>query len=301
MQTNTAHTNWKGNTGGTPWMQRTLVRLFGVLDVRIVYAFVALVIPFYMLFVPKGYLAQYRFFRQCFGYGPVKAFRHVYLNHYTFGKIIMDRFAVYGGQMFTFHIDGEALYLQKLACPEGFVQVSAHVGNAEIAGYLLPFSGKKIHALVFGGETQTVMNNRAKAFAGNKVCMVPVMEDMSHIFALNNALQNGDIVSMPGDRLFGSTKGLPCTFMGRKAQLPVGPFMMALQRNVSMVMLYVMKEKAYHYHVYVQEIRVDQNPNKPLTKRQQLENMAQQFATSMEAMVRKYPTQWFNYFDFWNQ
>lgn len=300
MKTNTEHTNWKGNTGGTPWMQRSLVRLFGVLDVRILYAVMALVVPFYMLFAPKGYWAQYRFFRQCFGFGSLKSFRYVYLNHYAFGKVILDRFAVYGGQKFLFKIDGEALYLQKLAQPDGFVQVSSHIGNSEIAGYLLPFSGKKIHALVFGGETETVMSNRAKAFAGNQVCMVPVMPDMSHIFTLNNALQQGDIVSMPGDRLFGSTKGLPCTFMGRQAQLPVGPFIMALQRNVSLVTLYVMKEKAYHYHVYVNEIALPLQADN-LTKRQQLAYMAQQFASGMEQMVKKYPTQWFNYFDFWNQ
>jgi predicted LPLAT superfamily acyltransferase len=61
-----------------------------------------------------------------------------------------------------------------------------------------------------------------------------------------------------------------------------------------------MKEKAYHYHVYVNEIALPLQADN-LTKRQQLAYMAQQFASGMEQMVKKYPTQWFNYFDFWNQ
>jgi predicted LPLAT superfamily acyltransferase len=29
--------------------------------------------------------------------------------------------------------------------------------------------------------------------------------------------------------------------------------------------------------------------------------MAQNFADRLETIVRRYPTQWFNYFDFWEQ
>jgi predicted LPLAT superfamily acyltransferase len=37
-------------------------------------------------------------------------------------------------------------------------------------------------------------------------------------------------------------------------------------------------------------------------KRQQLlEAFAQEFADSIELMVRKYPLQWFNYYNFWKE
>ena len=64
------------------------------------------VIPFYMLFAHKGYISMYHFFRQRFGYGPMKSFVHVYLNHYAFGKVILDRFAVYSGRKFQIEIEG---------------------------------------------------------------------------------------------------------------------------------------------------------------------------------------------------
>jgi len=35
--------------------------------------------------------------------------------------------------------------------------------------------------------------------------------------------------------------------------------------------------------------------------REQMSQMAQNFAENLEEIVRKYPTQWFNYFDFWKQ
>jgi predicted LPLAT superfamily acyltransferase len=30
-----------------------------------------------------------------------------------------------------------------------------------------------------------------------------------------------------------------------------------------------------------------------------MQQLAQAFATQLEDIVRRYPTQWFNYFDFW--
>ena len=65
------HTGWQGSTDGTPWMQRTLIRLFRVLPLGVLYGCMALVIPFYMLFA-KGFRASYRFFRKRMGYPAVK-------------------------------------------------------------------------------------------------------------------------------------------------------------------------------------------------------------------------------------
>ena len=55
------HSNWHGTTGGTPWMQRTLLWLFRFIPIGFFYAVTALVIPFYMLFDRRGYRASYAF------------------------------------------------------------------------------------------------------------------------------------------------------------------------------------------------------------------------------------------------
>ena len=66
-------------------MQRTLIRLFRVLPLGVLYGCMALVIPFYMLFA-KGFRASYSFFRKRLKYNSLKSFFHVYLNEYAFGQ-----------------------------------------------------------------------------------------------------------------------------------------------------------------------------------------------------------------------
>jgi len=289
------HNEWSGKTDGQPWMQRSLIAMFRVLPLWLLYGVMALVVPFYMLFNRKGYQAMYRFFRDRMGYGPWKSFWSVYANHFCFGQVILDRFGAYAGKQYHFLNDGQERMNELETHPEGFMMLSSHVGHYEMAGYTLKPKRKKINALVYAGETATVMENRQRKLSQNNMNMIIVKEDLSHLFALNAALDNGDIVSMPADRIFGSQKSVECQFFGAKANFPLGGFAMAVQKGVSVLAVFVMKEGMKTYHAYVREIECDRQAS----KREQMAQLAQSFAEQLESIVRRYPTQWFNYFDFW--
>ncbi len=291
------HNEWSGKTDGQPWMQRSLIAMFRVLPLWLLYGVMALVVPFYMLFNKKGYQAMYHFFRERMGYGRWKSFWSVYANHFRFGQIILDRFGVYAGKKYRFWTEGQELMDELETHPEGFVLLSSHVGNYEIAGYSLKPKSKKFNALIFAGETATVMENRQRILSQNNMSMIPVKEDLSHLFALNAALDNGEMVSMPADRIFGSQKSVECQFFGAKANFPLGAFAMAVQKEVPVLAVFVMKEGMKKYHAYVKEIACDRQAS----RREQMAQLAQSFASCLDAIVRRYPTQWFNYFDFWEQ
>ena len=80
-----AHNEWSGRTDGTPFMQKALIVMFKIIPLEVIYGVMALVVPFYMLFNHKGYLAMYHFFRRRIGMTPLKAFWNVYRNHFAFG------------------------------------------------------------------------------------------------------------------------------------------------------------------------------------------------------------------------
>ena len=291
------HNEWSGKTDGLPWMQRSLIVMFRIMPLWILYSVMSIVVPFYMIFNRKGYKSMYQFFRKRFNYGVLKAFGNVYMNHFRFGQIILDRFGVYAGKKYSFITDGQALMDELETHPEGFVSLSSHVGNYEIAGYSLKPKSKRFNALVYAGETATVMENRQRLLSQNNMSMIPVKADMSHLFAMNAAVDNGEIVSMPADRVFGSQKAADCMFFGEKARFPIGAFALAAQKNISVLAVFVMKEGMKKYHAYVREIQCDRQAK----VREQINQLAQAFADNLEDIVRKYPTQWFNYFDFWKQ
>lgn len=291
------HKKWSGKTGGTYWMQQSLIVLVRVVGLRVMYAVMALVIPFYMIFNRKGYTSMKLYFERHRGDKGLRTVWHIYRNHFVFGQIILDRFAVYAGKRFSFTEDGQHIFDDLAKQPEGMVLLSSHVGNYEMAGYTLNSDQKGFNALVFGGETETVMQNRGKLLTPHQIRMIPVSEDLSHIFQLNAALENGEIVSIPADRVFGSAKTITCDFMGSKASFPMGSFALAAQKEVPVLAVFVMKEKVYGYKVIVRRLNVDSEKN----IKGRMNDLAQQFAHTLQEVVEQYPYQWFNYYDFWQE
>ena len=268
-------------------MQRTLIRLYRLLPLWFLYGVMALVIPFYILFDGKGRRASWRFFRKRIGYKSLRSSVHVYLNMFNMGMVVLDRFAAYSGKKFRVERDDSGIYQVYCSGKDGFVILSSHIGNYEMAGYSL-MSPKHMNVLVYAGETATVMANRQRMFELDNVTMVPVSEDMSHLFKLNYALSEGEIASLPADRLFGSSKAVRCSFLGADASFPAGPFTLARSREVNALAAFCIKTGLRSYKVIMRPVSGDS-----------VKSMAQAFAKEVESVVRQWPDQWYNFYDFW--
>jgi predicted LPLAT superfamily acyltransferase len=292
---------WKGNTGGGTFGQRALIFFFRWLDLRLGYAMMALVVPFYMLFARKGYLAIYRYFRKQFGYSVWKAFAKTYHNHFLFGQMILDRFAVFAGQkdIFDVEIIGYEHFLRLAGETKGFIIAGSHVGNFEIGGYLLHSDKKIFNALIFAGETVEMQKNRSKILNRNNINMIPILSDMSHLFAINSSLQNGEIISMPCDRNHGSTKSVECDFLRGKADFPIGAFSLAVNFDVEILAVFVMKVSTKKYKIFVQPIDKTTAQNTSSSKKEKTENLLKSYTHELENITKQYPEQWFNFYEFW--
>lgn len=274
-------------------MHERLIGLLRVIDVRVLYAFAAVfVVPVCLLFRPSRGTA-YRYFRRRQGFGRWKSAWKTYTNHCLFAQVVIDRFAMFAGRKFATTVEGYDHYLALAG--KGYVQLSSHIGNYEIAGYTLAAQQQRFNALVFGGEKATVMTGRNRLFADNNIRMIPVMPDGSHLYTLNDALSRHEIVSMPADRVVGSPRTLTVTFLGAPAEFPLGPFAVATMRGMDVLAVNVMKTASRHYTIYVQPLSYD--PTAP--RRQQQRQLAESYVRCLEQMLRKYPAQWYNYFDFW--
>ena len=276
--------NWAGTTYGNTWMHTWLIRILRFIPIRALYAFVFLfVVPVCLVVNPANRII-YRYFRSRWGYWALKSALMTYRNFYLFGQVVVDRFAMYAGKTFDVEVEGKEHYDKLVERPEGFMILSAHVGNYEIAGYTLRSEQKRLNALVFAGEKASVMQNRNKMFAQTNIRMIPIRSDMSHIFEINNALADGEIVSMPADRMLGSAKSFTLPFLQGEAEFPQGPFKIAAAREVSVLAINVMKASFKRYKIYVTPLH---------------EPLPQAYVRELQRVVTMYPEQWYNYFEFW--
>jgi len=280
---------------GTPWMQRLLVRLFRVLPQGFLYGVASVfVLPFYILLDRRGRRGSYLFARQL-GMGRLRSAFHVAGNFYNMGKVVLDRFAAYAGKKFQMVYSDVSVYYDQTAKPEPLLLLSSHVGNYEMVGYMLPVP-KPMKVLVYGGESETVMENRGRLFGEMDIQMVPVKEDLSHLFIIDKALSDGEIVSLPSDRPFGSRKVFRLPFLGKEAAFPAGPFTLAVRRELPAIMApYVIKEGRRQYKILLDVLTIPSEG----TATEKARALAAQYVASLEKVARQWPLQWYNFYDFW--
>lgn len=270
---------WAGGTGGTQGELKFLLWVFKYIPSWGLYWLMAIEILFYMIANRKATIASYHYFRQCYNHSPLISGWKTYLTFYHFGQVILDRFAVYAGRTFHIEYDHYEVFDRMLHSTEGGIILQSHVGNYEMAGYMLNSDTKPINILLAPGEIEMVMCHRTEVFTKHHIRMIPEKDDMSHIFELYAVLKRGELVSIPADRCTGKTTQVQ--FFGRPTLLPVGPFKIIITTQSASIALFVMKTHRDTYRVICREAATPQ-----------------EYASVLETIVRQYPTQWYNFFDF---
>ncbi|QGK76151.1 lipid A biosynthesis acyltransferase [Flavobacterium sp. SLB02] len=287
---------WDGKSKGTVLGYRIFVFLIKKAGVKAAYVLLYFVASYYFLFLKKSNKAISYYFKERLGYSWFKSKKMVFKSYYTFGQTIIDKISISAGMRnrFTYEFDGIEILKNLLAEKKGGVLISAHIGNFEIAEHFLGDIDIdfQINLVTTDLEHSAIKNYLESVTQKPTVKFIIIRENLSHIFEINAALSKNELVCFTGDRYFEGTKSLSEKILGEDANFPAGPFLIASRLKVPVVFVYVMKEPNLHYHLYAREAVVKHRDEKGLLKA---------YIESVESMLKKYPLQWFNYFDFWNQ
>jgi predicted LPLAT superfamily acyltransferase len=177
--------------------------------------------------------------------------------------------------------------------------VNAHVGNWEIAGQLLERLNTRINVLMFDAEHEKIKQYMSGVLVNKNVNIIVIKDGISHLEKIKEALENKEIIAMNGDRFFEGNKVISCPFLGKDALFPVGPFYMAGKYKVPVTYAFAMKESKTHYHFYATPPRWIENFNHLKERENSLKQVVTEYAAELERIVKRYPDQWFNFYDFW--
>jgi predicted LPLAT superfamily acyltransferase len=173
--------------------------------------------------------------------------------------------------------------------------LTTHIGNWEAASHLLTDIDAPINVVIFDGENESIKEYLESVMGKSAINYIVLNDDMSHIFEISEAFLNGEIVCMPADRFLEGNKTITANFLGAEAKFPAGPFMLASRFKVPVAFVCAVKEKKFHYHFFASEVK----EYLYLDKEAIAQEIFADFAKYFEIKVKKYPEQWYNYYDFW--
>jgi predicted LPLAT superfamily acyltransferase len=287
---------WDGKSKGTVLGYKIFVFLIKKLGVTSAYFILYFVASYYFIFLRKSNRAIFYYCKERLGFSYFKSKRMVYTSYYTFGQTIIDKIVIAAGMRnkFTYEFDGIEILKRLLVEKKGGVLISAHIGNFEIAEYFFAEIDLdlQINLVTTDLEHSAIKNYLEGITKKSSIKLILIKDDLSHIFEINAALARNELVCFTGDRYFEGVKALSEKLLGQEANFPAGPFLIASRLKVPVVFVYVMKEPNLHYHLYTREAQAKHRDENGLLK---------EYIASLEMMLKKYPLQWFNYFDFWDQ
>ena len=284
----------KGNKAGYQFFVWVL-KTFGVMPAYFLLRFVVL---YFFLFSYKSSKEIYSLYRNKLKYSPISAIIKLYKNYYLLGQSIIDKVVLMSGikNKFTYNFDGEENLREITALQKGGILLSAHIGNWDIAGYLLKRLDTKINIVMFDGEHKQIKEYLATVTGKKSFNIIFIKNDLSHIYEISDAFKNNELVCMHADRFLEGNKTIATNLLGKMARFPMGPFALASTFKVPVSFVFSVKENNLHYHFFASKIKKYSHLDKGVV----MQEMLNDFATEMEMKVKKYPEQWFNYYNFWN-
>ncbi len=204
-------------------------------------------------------------------------------------------------EAFPFSLLDRSAFMERLEDgSQGMVLVTSHVGGWELA--LTQFvhleTRKEIVSVMHGVPGQYAHSSRKESNQGERAKTIYYNLRENSIMDLKRQLTLGHAVGVMGDRpVTASCEILP--FFGKLAYFDTTPFRLALACNSSVTLVFSFKIDSHHYTLYLVPLKLDPMDDS-LSTQERVVKMTMEYVRSLECLVRKHPTQWFNFFRFWS-
>jgi len=291
----TIETTLRGNSIGF-WFFKTFLRFGGLYAAYMLLLGVSL---HYWLFDKKTVKSSSAYLKRRFPLdSKIKIRLKVYKLIYSQGKQLLDRIAQTSGSI-KFDIDfiGRDILNEILTSKKGFILLTAHAGNWQLAMTELNMLEKKIF-LVILKENNIAVQKALKI--NNDNSMFEILSPEGHlggIVPVVKELNNGNAVSYMGDRPYGF-ESLKVDFMNDKASFPYGAFAIAAATKVPIVTVLASKTGFKTYRVdFTNIIKPEYKGRK--NKKNQLSEWVQEYADILNNFFEEYPYQCFLFHDVW--
>jgi lauroyl/myristoyl acyltransferase len=222
----------------------------------------------------------------------------VYLLFVSQGKSLIDRYAVAAGyEDMAIDIQGYEDVKRLSDEGKGFILLTAHVGNWQVAMTALSRFGKTVHLMMRPEDNTAVKKALNIDREEESVKIISTDDSLSGVIEALKAIKKGEIVSIMGDRTYGFSAA-EVSFLGEKVYFPYGAFTLATAAQCPVVVFLSAKVDVNRYDVDVSHIIPPPTGTRG-KKDEEIQAALQTFADVLEEYVTVHPLQWFAFRDVW--
>ena len=222
----------------------------------------------------------------------VSYFKHVY----AFSLTIFDRFiAREGMQEKTVHVQRENVEAFEQLQKSGGMLILSHHGNWGQSFKIFQTYDVKLNIITDEVIDEGIQQLETDKEENNRIKVINLQEGMQAMLEIARALQNREVVIIMVDRVQSLSKTVEVDFLGRPTLFHSGGFEIAHMRKVPLLGCDIVRTGDNQIKIAFSEIITSSQKD----KKAYIQELAQAYANFLQGVVKAYPYQWFNFFDFW--
>lgn len=280
---------------GSPIGIKFVIALYNFFGYRTAKSIVVIVALFYTLISQQKRVELASYYRAV---GVPNTFLSYFRHIYAFSLNIFDRFiAKEGTEESTVKVEKVNLQAFEQLQKSGGVMIFSHHGNW--AQSFKMFDVYDIRLNIIGDEAidDSLQKIENSSDSNKRINIISLKNGMQAMLDIARALQNNEIVIIMVDRVKEANKTVEVRFLGRPTLFHSGGFEIALMRKAPMLGCDIVRTGDNEIKVHFSEIITSGETAKETI----IQDLAQQYASFLETVVREYPWQWFNFFDFFKR
>jgi predicted LPLAT superfamily acyltransferase len=226
-----------------------------------------------------------------------------FLHYREFALSIVDRLGIWFGRVDTFDYEmvGEE-HLDRLAEERrGAILLGAHLGSFDALRLLAKRKNSIVNVLMFTANANRInalFRDLSPEIDAHLIRVEP--GSIESVFEIRACLRRGELVAILGDRVEpgDQNRTLSIPLLGDSVKLPQAPFMLAHLLGCPILTILAFRERPGRYSVFAEKL-VDRIELTRSEREKGIEELLATYAGRLEHYAKRYPFQWFNFFDYW--
>ncbi len=273
------------------WISLTLGRRAGR-------AVLALIAGYFLLFAPSARRASRDYLARVLGRPPRP--RELFRHFHAFASTIHDRVYLLNERfdLFDLRVHGGELVSDLVARGEGVFLMGAHLGSFEVIRALGRQQPGMRVAMVMYEENARKINEALAAINPAATQDIIPLGQVDSMLQVKAQLEAGALVGMLGDRGLGGDARVTADFLGAPAAFPAGPWRMAAMLRRPVLLMVGLYRGGNRYDIHFEPLADFTAVTRETREAAQVAAIAR-YAERLEHYLREAPSNWFNFFDFW--
>ena len=292
---------------GIIWGMHFLLKVYLLFGRKVLQVFLYPVVSYYWLINTKGRQASQQYLEKISTYQSDTAIngslKCSYRHFISFANALIDKLAAWSGSLTLDDVvyNGREAVMHHLDQGQGVLILGSHLGNLEVCQVIAKLRRNvTINVLVHTKHTEkfnTLLNKYADSGRVNLIQVSNV--NAATAMLLQEKIEAGELVIIAADRTPISEQGrvAQVDFLGRPANFPQGPFILALLLKCPVFTLFCLKQQGkqvIYFEPFSDGLGV---PRKQRTAA--IQQYVEKFSNRLQSYCVKEPLQWFNFYDFW--